>query len=220
MTIVLTIFWVSAALTTYVYLGYPVLASLFSTLVRWQPRKRPLEPSVSLLVAAYNEAAVIRAKVENALTLNYPVDKLEIVVASDGSNDGTADIACAAGGDRVRVFDYHEHRGKLAVLNATIPRLRGEIVVFSDASSLLESGAVRALTANFSDPDVGAVSGVYRVKHKGEAELGYQEDFYWKYETFLKTREARLGAALGAHGSLYAIRRRLYPYPEPGTIND
>jgi cellulose synthase/poly-beta-1,6-N-acetylglucosamine synthase-like glycosyltransferase len=214
------IFWLSGAFIVYVYVGYPVLLAAFSSLVRRRPRKHGYEPTVSLLIAAHNEADVIADKVRNSLALVYPASKIEIVIASDGSTDGTADIAARTGDARVRVYDYRAHRGKLAVLNATVPNLIGEVIVFSDASSMLDPDAVHRLVANFYDPKVGAVSGVYRVKRIDEAELGRQEDFYWKYETFLKSREARFGAALGAHGSLYAVRRCLYPYPEPGTIND
>jgi cellulose synthase/poly-beta-1,6-N-acetylglucosamine synthase-like glycosyltransferase len=98
--------------------------------------------------------------------------------------------------------------------------VRGEIVVFSDASSMLAPDAVRQLVANFADPEVGAASGIYRVRKQEESRLGVQEDFYWQYETFLKQQESRLGVVLGAHGSLYAIRKALYPLPSTGLIND
>jgi cellulose synthase/poly-beta-1,6-N-acetylglucosamine synthase-like glycosyltransferase len=98
--------------------------------------------------------------------------------------------------------------------------LRGEIVVFSDASSMLAPDSVSTLVQHFADPKIGAASGVYRLLKKDQANLGAQEDIYWKYETFLKTQEAKLGAFTGAHGSLYAIRRELYPFPSSNTIND
>ncbi len=215
------LFWVSAAFVAYVYLGYPALLRLLTMFFRRPVRARPIEPSVSLLVAAYNEADVIEAKICNALALDYPADRLEIAIASDGSADGTAEIASQfAGGRRVRVFAYPKNRGKITVLNDTVPRLRGEVLLLSDAASVLAPDSVRRLVANFADPEVGAVSGVYKVRHKEQGELGAQEDFYWKYETFLKTQEAALGSVLGAHGSLYAIRRELYPFPSSRTIND
>jgi glycosyltransferase involved in cell wall biosynthesis len=215
------VFWLSAGFVAYVYFGYPALLAALGVVTRRPPKARPYEPSVSLLVAAYNEADVIEAKIRNALALDYPPDRLEIVIASDGSTDGTAEIAGRlAGGERVRLFAYPKNRGKINVLNDTVPQLRGEILVFSDASSMLAPDSLRRLAANFADPQVGAASGVYKVRQKEKADLGAQEDFYWKYETFLKTREAALGSVLGAHGSLYAIRRSLYPFPAPGTIND
>jgi glycosyltransferase involved in cell wall biosynthesis len=216
------VFWASAALALYVYAGYPVLLLILTAVVRHPPRKAPVEPTVSLLVAAYNEAGVIGEKVRNALALDYPAGQLEVAIASDGSVDGTAAIAreAGAGDPRVRVFDYPVNRGKIVALNDTVPHLRGEILAFSDASSILAPDSLRQLAAHFADPAVGAVSGVYKVRKKEEAELGSQESFYWKYETFLKAQEAAASSTLGAHGSLYAIRRKLYPFPASGTIND
>src|SRR6185436_20154578 len=117
-----------------------------------------------------NEAGVIEAKVRNALALDYPEDRLEIVVASDGSRDDTAEIVRRlADGRRVRLFDYPANRGKLHALNDTVPHLRGEVVAFSDASSMLAPDALRRLVRSFADPKVGAVSGVYRVTKREEA---------------------------------------------------
>jgi cellulose synthase/poly-beta-1,6-N-acetylglucosamine synthase-like glycosyltransferase len=215
------LFWLLAGVTVYVYAGYPVVLAILARLFPAPVRKAPIEPTVSLLVAAFNEAAVIEAKVTNALALDYPADRLDIVVASDGSTDGTPERAVArAEGGRVRVITYPVNRGKLAVLNQTVPALEGEIVVFSDAASMLAPDALRVLVASFADPAVGAVSGIYRVRKAEQTALGGQEDLYWKYETFLKVQEAALGSILGCHGSLYAIRKSLYPFPEAGTIND
>ena len=217
------LFWISVAFPLYVYLGFPLLLWLLAALVRRAPRKQPIEPSVSLLIAAYNEAAVIADKIRNSLALDYPAEKLEVVVASDGSEDATAEIVRsfeAGSGGRVRLLNYPQNRGKMAVLNDAIRELRGNIVAFSDATSMLAADSLRTLVQSFSDPSVGAASGVYRLLKKDQAQLGAQEDVYWKYETFLKVQEARLGAFTGAHGSLFAIRRALYPFPSANTIND
>src|SRR5215475_2607398 len=217
------LFWISVAFPLYVYLGFPLLLWLLQTLVRRAPRRAPVEPSVSLLIAAYNEAAVIADKIRNSLALDYPAEKLEIVVASDGSEDATAEIVRsfeAESGGRVRLLNYPQNRGKMAVLNAAIPELRGDIVAFSDATSMLASDSLRILVQSFSDSRVGAASGVYRLLKQDQSQIGSQEDIYWKYETFLKVQEARLGAFTGAHGSLFAIRRALYPFPSENTIND
>ena len=222
--IAIAIFWLSAALAVYVYAGYPLLLAVLRRVAKRPVAKAPIEPRVSLLVAAYNEADVIEAKIRNALALDYPADRLEIAIACDGPNDGTTAIAqrvaAEIGGGRVHVFAYPVNRGKLYALNDTIPQLTGDIVAFSDASSMLAPDAMRTLVANFADSKVGAASGVYRVLRGDEASLGKQEDFYWKYETYLKLAEADVGSILGCHGSLYAIRRALYPFPKPGTIND
>ncbi len=236
MTTARLLFWISSGFVVYVYVGYPMLLWLLQAIFRSSPQRQPIEPSVSLLVAAYNEAAVIADKIRNSLALDYPVDKLEIVVASDGSKDGTAEISrgfCkseasigtpietqSAPGGRIRLLDYEKNRGKMAVLNDAVRELRGDIVAFSDASSMLAADSLRMLVQSFNDARVGAASGVYRLLKKDQAQLGAQEDLYWKYETFLKVQEAKLGAFTGAHGSLYAIRRALYPFPPLNTIND
>ncbi len=218
------LFWISAGFIVYVYIGYPIILWGLQAVFRSSPRKQSIEPSVSLLVAAYNEAAAIADKIRNSLALDYPADKLEVVVASDGSKDATAEIvrslAAAEAGGRVRLLDFKTNRGKTAVLNDAVRELHGEIIAFSDATSMLAVDSLRILVQSFSDPHVGAASGVYRLLKKDQAHLGSQEDLYWKYETFLKVQEARLGAFTGAHGSLYAIRRELYPFPPEGTIND
>ena len=216
--------WLSAAVAFYVYAGYPVLLAILRRVAKRPVDKKPTEPSVSLLVAAYNEADVIESKIRNALALDYPAAQLDIAIACDGPTDGTTAIAqhvaSEIGQGRVHVFAYPRNRGKLYALNDTVPQLTGDIVAFSDASSMLAPDALRTLVANFADEHVGAVSGVYRVLRGEDAALGKQEDFYWKYETYLKLAEADVGSILGCHGSLYAIRRALYPFPKPGTIND
>ncbi|HEY5417408.1 MAG TPA: glycosyltransferase family 2 protein [Gemmatimonadaceae bacterium] len=222
--IAVVVLWLSAAVAFYVYAGYPVLLAILRRVAKRPVDKKPTEPSVSLLVAAYNEADVIESKIRNALALDYPAAQLDIAIACDGPTDGTTAIAqhvaSEIGQGRVHVFAYPRNRGKLYALNDTVPQLTGDIVAFSDASSMLAPDALRTLVANFADEHVGAVSGVYRVLRGEDAALGKQEDFYWKYETYLKLAEADVGSILGCHGSLYAIRRALYPFPKPGTIND
>ena len=215
------VFWVAAVLVAYTYAGYPLLLVAMRAVFHRPVERRPIEPFVSILVPAYNESRVIAEKIRNVLAIDYPPDRYELAVACDGPTDGTSEtVREMADGVRVRAFIFEQNRGKLHVLNDVVPQLRGEIVAFSDASSMLEPGAIRTLVANFADERVGAASGVYRVQKKDAAQLGRQEDFYWKYETFLKKQEAAIGSILGAHGSLYAIRRDLYPFPRPDTIND
>jgi glycosyltransferase involved in cell wall biosynthesis len=222
------VFWLASGFVLYIYAGYPLVLVLLRTLV---PRRAGRDtrtspqgggtPVVSLLVAAYNEGDVIEAKIRNALALEYDADSLEIVVASDGSRDATAEIVRRFTDNvRIRLFDYPVNRGKLQVLNDTVPHLRGEIIAFSDASSMLVPEAINRLVAHFADPRIGGVSGLYKVTERNEASDGVQEDLYWRYETFVKFQETTLGSTLGCHGSLYAIRRSLYPFPDPRTIND
>ena len=215
------VFWISVGAVVYTYLGYPIVLRLLRLFIRRPIKREPVQPFVSILVPAYNENDVIAEKIRNVLAIDYPADRFELAVACDGPSDGTSDtVRPLADGQRVRAFLFEKNRGKLHVLNDVLPQLRGEIVAFSDASSMLEPHALGELVKAFADPKVGAVSGVYRVRKKDAAHLGRQEDFYWKYETSLKKQEAALGSILGAHGSLYAIRKDLYPFPDPGTIND
>lgn len=219
-----TIFWIATGVAFYVYAGFPLLLVVLQRFARRPVAKRPTEPTVTLLVAAYNEAHVIEAKIRNALALHYPPERLQIAIACDGPTDGTTAIAqrvaAAIGGGRVRVFAYPVNRGKLHVLNDTVAQLSSEIIALSDAASMLNPDAIRHLVENFADPTVGAVSGVYRVVRGDLTALGNQEDLYWKYETFLKRAEGDVSSILGCHGALYAVRRELYPFPKPNTIND
>jgi len=213
------IFWIAVLVPVYAYLGYPIVLMMLRLVIRRPIQKRPITPLVSLLIPAYNEADVIRRKIENSLALDYPSERLEIVVASDGSRDATVEIASTYQA-KVRVLAFPENRGKIATLNASIPELHGEIIVFSDAPAMLYPDSVRKLVANFADPAVGAVSGLYKVVKPDQVNIGASEDFYWKYETFLKVLESQLGSTLGGHGHLHAIRKELYPFPPAGTIND
>jgi biofilm PGA synthesis N-glycosyltransferase PgaC len=215
------VFWVAVGASVYPYLGYPVVLALLRLVIHRQVRKRPIEPLVSLLIPAYNEAEMIAQKVRNSLALDYPPDKLEIVIACDGPSDDTVAVARqAAAGTSIRILDYPVNRGKILTLNDAVRELRGEIVVFSDAAAMLYRDSIRKLIENFADPQVGAASGKYTVIKADEVDIGKSEDFYWKYETYLKTQESELSSTLGGHGHLHAIRRELYPFPKPGTIND
>jgi cellulose synthase/poly-beta-1,6-N-acetylglucosamine synthase-like glycosyltransferase len=215
------VFWVGLAIPVYAYFGYPLMLVLLRRLIHHKVRKAPCEPFISILIPAYNEAAMIGHKIQNCLALDYPAEKMEIVVACDGPSDGTTAIAKSfEDGKRVRVLDFRDNRGKIAVLNDGVRSLRGEIIVFSDAAALLVRDSVRKLIENFADPAVGAASGKYTVVKADEVDVGKSEDFYWKYETLLKVMESELSSTLGGHGHLHAIRRDLYPFPPPGTIND
>lgn len=215
-------FWSCLALVFYTYLGYPLLVWGLSRIFNRMAVPEDVDgadlPTVSVLIAAYNEEAVIEDRLRNALAMDYPREKLEIVVSSDGSTDGTTEIVRGYTGGRVRLQDFSRRRGKAAVLNASVPELEGEIILFSDANTHVASGAVRKLVRWFRDPEVGAVCGRLVLT---DPRTGKNVDsLYWKYETFLKECEARLGALLGANGAIYAIRKAAYtPIPD-GTILD
>jgi len=213
------IFWVSICTLLYVYAGYPILVWVLARLFGREPRRVDGIPSVSLLIPAYNEEAHIEAKLRNSLALDYPKDRLEIVVASDGSTDRTNAMVERFRGRGVTLLAMRDHLGKSAMLGRVVALLRGEIVVFSDTTSELEPDALRMLVRNFADPRVGCVSGLYRLK--GVADLrGEGEGLYWNYETFLKRQESRLHSILGAHGAFYAVRKTLFQKPGGDAIND
>jgi cellulose synthase/poly-beta-1,6-N-acetylglucosamine synthase-like glycosyltransferase len=215
------IFWFSLFVVVYAYAGYPIVLLFLRLFIRRRVHKSPVEPYVTLVVPAYNESSVIAAKIHNAASLDYPADKLEVLIASDGSSDDTVEVAQQlCDGSRIRVLAFSQNRGKISVLNDAVREARGEIIVFSDASAVLKSDSIRQLVANFADPEVGAVSGIYRIRRASEARLGSQEEIYWQYETFLKNQESSLASTLGGHGQILGVRKGLYPYPAPGTIND
>ena len=214
-------FWLSICVVSYAYAGYPVVLLFLRLFIHRPVHRNRIEPYVSLVVPAYNEDRVIEAKIRNAASLDYPVNKLEVLIASDGSSDETVETAQRfADGSRIRVLAFSQNRGKISVLNDAVREAKGEIIVFSDASATLDADSIRQLVANFADPEVGAVSGIYRVQQASGSRIGAQEEIYWKYETFLKIQESSLASILGGHGQILGVRKALYPYPGPETIND
>jgi glycosyltransferase involved in cell wall biosynthesis len=214
------LFWLLLGLVTFAYVAYPLLLAAAVRVVRRAPKKADVTPSVTLLVPAYNEEHALGPKLESCLALDYPRDKLQVLVLCDGCTDKTATVAAAFAHRGIEVAAFDENRGKLAVLRDGIVIARGEIVAFSDAASRLEPDSLRQLVRGFADPAVGCVSGVYRVLRPETAQLGGEEGFYWRYETFIKQCESDLGSILGAHGSLYAIRRGLCPDLGRIRVND
>ena len=216
-----SVFWLSLVLIVYIYLGYPLLAGLRAMALPKPHRRTPIEPSVSIIVIVHNEAERIAARIENLLALDYPRDRLEIVIGSDGSTDDTVERAQRyEPGVQVRAF--REHRGKPAIVNALVPVVRGKIVIFADARQRFNAGTVRALVANFADPDVGAASGELMLTAGGETgSAGCGTAFYWRYEKFIRSAEGRVDSTVGATGAIYSIRRGLFePIPEDTLLDD
>ncbi len=219
--VLIGIFSFSGAVVVYTYLVYPCIIWLAS---KWYRPSycRPLEnselPYLSLLIAAHNEEVVIEKRIKNALAIDYPRERLEVVVASDGSTDATNDIVRRYANGSVRLIEYAERQGKTSVLNHTIPKLAGEVVLLSDANTFYEPLAARRLARWFQEPNVGAVCGRLVLI---DSETGTNVDsWYWRYETFLKKCEGRLGGLLGANGAVYAIRRSIYRAIPPNTLVD
>lgn len=219
--IALFVFWASAMLVLYVYIGYPLLLAV---LVRFGFRKpvnqAPIEPSVTLVISAFNEAAVIAEKLRNCLALDYPRDRLEVLVVSDASDDGTDEIVLATPGDQVRLLRMTSRGGKTAGLNRAVAEARGEIMVFSDANAMYDPAVIRNMVRNFNDPTVGAVTGESRYQVEQEDLSARSENRYWEYELALKRLESAVGSLVGGDGAIYAVRKSLYQDLDSADLSD
>lgn len=204
------IFWLSAAALCYTYAGYPILLMLVSTIRPRRVSRGEFESTISVVITAYNEERDLAAKLENTLALDYPPELLEIIVASDCSNDHTDAIALQFASRGVRLHRQPERLGKTAAQNSAVELARGEIIVFSDATSHYQPNALRALMPNFADPSVGCVAGRLIYVDRSNSQIGRGARSYWNYETFLKTHESRACSLIGASGCLYAVRRAAY----------
>jgi cellulose synthase/poly-beta-1,6-N-acetylglucosamine synthase-like glycosyltransferase len=220
--LLILVFLFCMVMILYVYVFYPalifVLSKRFGVLADPPDLAVVNLPKISLLFAAYNEEFVLAERLENALAMDYPAERLEIVVGSDGSDDRTVEVANRFVDRGVRVIDFAERSGKAVVLNRAMPELSGEIVLLSDANTMIAPDAARKLVRWFASPDVSCVCG--RLVLTDPITGKNADGLYWKYETFLKKCEARLGALLGANGAIYAIRRERYVPIPPGTIVD
>ena len=214
------IFWISIGLVAYTYIGFPLLVLLRSRLIPRAYRPGNIEPSVSVIIAAYNEANCIGRKIENILGLDYPADKIELVVASDGSTDSTATIVEQYKQNGVRLLDL-PRGGKAQALNAAVAVAHGEILVFSDANSMFDAGSLQALIRPFADPTIGGVAGnqCYEgPQSKSKTDLG--ERRYWDLDRWLKQAESRAGNVVSATGAIYAIRKSLFQSVPEGVTDD
>ena len=213
-------FWFSIAAIIYVYAGFALLAAIVARLRNRQVRKQPITPQVSLIIPAYNEEASIAGKIENILSVDYPLEALEIIVASDGSSDATNSIVASYADLGVRLLSF-PRRGKIFAMNDAVQQATGEILVFSDATSLLEKQTLRQLVSNFADPEVGGVSGrmVYTRQTERDSS-GQGENLYWSYAVWLKQMKSLTGSIVSASGALHAIRRDLYQPPTDTATTD
>jgi glycosyltransferase involved in cell wall biosynthesis len=214
------LFWLSAGLIGYTYAGFPALVLARGRLRPRPHREEPVTPTVSIVIAARNEEASIGGKLDNLAALDYPADRLEVLIASDGSDDGTNELVAARAHDRLRLVDL-PRGGKAATLNAAVARARGEVLVFSDANSMFAPDAVRRLVAPFADPEVGGVAGDQRyVADGGEAAVAGGERSYWSLDRAIKLAESRGGHVISATGAIYAVRRSLFREVPASSTDD
>jgi cellulose synthase/poly-beta-1,6-N-acetylglucosamine synthase-like glycosyltransferase len=209
-------FLASVSLILYVYVGYPLLVSILSRVFAKQVRKAPFEPTVSFVVTAFNEERDIRQKIENTFALDYPKEKLEVIVASDCSSDGTDDIVREFSDRGVKLIRQPHRGGKTAAQNLAVEHATGEIIHFSDATSMYRADALREIVANFADETVGCVAGKLIYVDPASTDVGTGVRSYWGYETLLKESESRACSLIGVSGCIYAVRRANYVpmYPE------
>ncbi len=214
------LFWLLVSVVLYVYFGYPLLVLILSKL-RPAPsvQKADITPMVSLIIPAYNEEKVIAQKIENCLALDYPRDKLEIIIASDGSTDGTNEIVQSYVSQTTRFFAQSKRRGKSSTLNKVVPRTHGGVLVFTDANALFRQDAVKMLVKNFADKRVGCVCGELHLASQ-ESQTAKGEGFYWQYETYIKRKESEIYSVLFTNGAIYAIRRSLFERLDPAWADD
>lgn len=213
------LFWFAIFWVFYATFGYLALLLVLGRFIRRPVAQAEITPTVSLLIAAHNEEAVIRAKIENALALDYPRERLEIIVVSDASTDRTDEIAASYAGRGVRLFRVGENHGKVYALNLAVPTAGGEILVFSDADSTYAPDALRKLVRNLADPQVGAVTGEER-RLAAEGRAGLGESLYCRLDNQIKRLEGQIGSTVMVNGGFFALRRKLYPALPSHLVHD
>ena len=217
------VFWGTVGLIIYAYGAYALSVYFLSLVIRNPIRKdEGHKPTVTLLITAYNEEKDIARKLENALALDYPTDKLEILVASDGSTDRTDEIVRDYGrrNAAIKLLRVEGRVGKTETQNRAVPAAQGEIIVFSDATTVYKKDAVRKIVRNYADPTVGAVSGRYNyITEKGSA-MGMATILFWRYENFIKSRQTRVRTITGCCGCIYSVRKALYEPLRRDIISD
>ena len=205
-----TFFWLSVAALFYTYFGYPLLLLMVSV-VRSSPVSRgDYTPSVSVIIAAYNEERDLAAKLENTLSLDYPKSHLEVIVTSDCSDDRTDEIALSFASRGVHLYRQNERLGKTAAQNAAVEQALGEILLFSDATTHYQPDVLRVMMPNFADQKVGCVTGRVIYRSEADSTVGQGTRSYWDYEFLLKKHESAIGSLIGVCGCMYAVRKAAY----------
>ena len=216
----LIIFGFALAALFYTYFGYPLFVYLYSRLRPRAIKRAVFEPSVSLIITAYNEERDLYAKLVNTLQIEYPAEKLEIIVASDCSSDKTDEIAGEFAEHGVKLYRQTERRGKTSAQNMAVEKAGGEIILFSDATTVYQPDVLRAMLPNFADQTIGCVAGKLIYVDASGSAVGSGARSYWNYETFLKESESRACSLIGVSGCLYAVRKSAYKSMYPEACSD
>lgn len=219
-TIIKIFFWFNLSLIFFIYFAFPIILFIIAKLKGRQVDKEETVPLVSLIIPMHNEEKTVKEKVDNVLTLDYPDDKLEIIFALDGCTDRTKEILLEYDYRRINIVEILERSGKVAAMNKAVLQAKGEIVVFSDTNSMHNKDTLRKLLRSFTDKDVGCACGRLSYTYADSTSVGRGENLYWKYETFIKKQESRLGKLLITNGSIQAVRREIYPFPDPEIADD
>lgn len=218
MTVV--VFWALAAVILYAYAGYMLVILVLSRFIHNPVRRASIEPMVTYLITAYNEEMNIGTKLEQVFTLDYPRDKFEILVASDGSTDRTDEIVQSFSDRGVRLIRVEGRVGKTETQNRAVQQAKGDIIIFSDATTFYEKSAIRHIVRNYADPSVGAVSGRYQYFNPTGASIGVGGILFWDYENTLKRLQTHIRTITGACGCIYSVRRALYEPLPADVISD
>jgi len=218
---VVVLAWLSLGALAFVYVGYPLLLVVVGLFVHRPKAPLGYFPTISVLIAAYNESAGIRKKIEQTLALEYPPDKIEIIVLSDCSTDGTDEIVKSFTDPRVRLFRAPQRKGKTNAQNLGMEIAQGEVLIFSDATTVYHPLALQYLVCNFADPNVGAASGRYQYfDPEGKSPTGSGMIAFWNYENFIKMMQSRIRTISGCCGCIYSVRRTVYTPLHPDVISD
>lgn len=213
-------FWFSLLLIAYAYIGYPSVLMLLCKLRKKAISKHPISPTVSIIIAARNEEKNIVKRLSNLCDQDYSSNKIEIIIVSDNSVDGTNQLVQSFGDSRITLIPLQQSSGKAFAVNTGVNAAQGEILVFADARQRFERNVVSELVANFADPEIGCVGGEMVFLDNIDSNVRIEMNAYWRYEKNIRKNESATGSVIGASGSIYAMRRRLYKQLPSGTILD